>query len=166
MYTLSVACFPDAVLIGAIQGPKGANAMDLVRAATKALHGIRPHFFLIEVVRALCRKSGTQRLLGTDCRFRLKPSGFWKRQRGVRFDYRGFWVDIGGHLSDGQQWLIPLTGVCKPLEQVESKKRAMYRRRYELLDCLERDIRLVLSVSESAVRPTWATQMALDPGAA
>lgn len=146
VYTLSLAYFPDAVLVGAIQGPKGANAMGWVRAATKALHGIRPHFFLIEVVRALCRKSGMQRLVGTDCRFRLKPSGFWKRQHGVLFDYQGFWTDIGGQLGGDHRWCIPLCGVRKPLEQVESKKRAMYRRRYELLDCLERDIRLVLSV--------------------
>jgi uncharacterized protein VirK/YbjX len=145
-YALSLAYLPEAVMIGAVQGPAGEHAMDLVRSATKALHGIRPHFFLVEVLRALCRKSGMTNLVGIDPQYQLKPSSLLKRPGAIKFDYAAFWAELGGAMGTDHKWRIPLQGARKPLEEVESKKRAMYRRRYELLDGLEKDIRLVLSV--------------------
>lgn len=150
VYALSLAYLPDAVLIGAVQGPKGPQAMAWVREATKALHGIRPHFFLIEIVRALCRKSGMRTLVGTDPKYRLKPSGWHRLATEVKFDYAAFWAELGGHPGCDHRWQLPLTGPRKPLDEVESKKRAMYRRRYALLDSMEQDIRLVLSIPDSA----------------
>ena len=36
----------------------------------------------------------------------------------------------------GQYWQLPLEIARKPLEEIASKKRSMYRKRYEMLDDL------------------------------
>lgn len=134
VYSLSFAFIRDAIFIGAIQGSSSHEASELIRQATKALHGLRPPFFLIEILRSLARQWNVNRIVGVDGKFQLKASKGSNDRERVRFDYSAFWAELGGSENLEGNWDIPLLGLRKSLDEIESKKRAMYRRRFELLD--------------------------------
>lgn len=140
IYGLSFACVGDRLVIGAVQGPRGEQALAMVRDATKALHGIRPHFFLVEVLRALAAAWGMSRLVGVDPQFHITPTMFYRKREGVKFDYVSFWTELGGALDGRRDWVLPLVAQRKSMNEIESKKRAMYRRRFAMLDALRHDV--------------------------
>lgn len=149
VYSLSFACMGHALWIGAVQGPKGEGALARVRDATKALHGLRPHFFLVEVLRALAQAWGRVEVQGVDARHHPQPSGLWRRREGVKFDYAGFWRELGGVQAPSQRWRLPMAAPRKALDDIESKKRAMYRRRFAMLDAMTREIAVRFSAPTS-----------------
>lgn len=51
-------------------------------------------------------------------------------------DYDSFWLSIGGEKQDNGNFMLPLVMPRKPMEEIASKKRSEYRRRYALLDSL------------------------------
>jgi len=60
------------------------------------------------------------------------------------FNYDEFWQENQG-VYHAPYWRLPLEIERKPLEDIVSKKRSMYRKRYEMLDSLANDIRQRLS---------------------
>jgi uncharacterized protein VirK/YbjX len=60
-----------------------------------------------------------------------------KKQDKLHADYNSFWESLGGNVDDNGDYLLPLTLPRKPMEEIASKKRSEYRRRYELLDGLQ-----------------------------
>ena len=57
----------------------------------------------------------------------------------ILFNYDEFWQENQGQLN-GQYWQLPLESARKPLEEIASKKRSMYRKRYEMLDEMSKNI--------------------------
>ena len=51
-------------------------------------------------------------------------------------DYDSFWLSIGGEKQDNGNFMLPLVMPRKTIEEIASKKRSEYRRRYALLDSL------------------------------
>ncbi len=67
--------------------------------------------------------------------------------------YSSFWESLGGVPDSPALYELPLKGVRKPLEDVVSKKRAEYRRRYQLLDGLEQQFNDALGITTPATEP-------------
>ncbi|WP_022979524.1 DUF535 family protein [Ideonella sp. B508-1] len=125
------------LMLGCVQGPKlsEALALDEIRRATHAFHGLRPPHVVLAVLKVLARLAG-QQLLGVDLHVKARL-----RRRLLRssyhFDYRAFWGEQGGTLNADGHWVLPLDdGGQRLLSEVPSKKRSMYRRRNELLASL------------------------------
>lgn len=55
-----------------------------------------------------------------------------------------FWLSIGAESTAEGYFRLPMTIARKSLEEIASKKRAEYRRRYQLLDTLESSARVAL----------------------
>ncbi len=127
----------DTLLIGNVQGPSlGQDGLALIRAATHAAHGMRPAYLLLHTLRLLAAAWGVTVLLGIDPEHHVK--GRWNLRRSrLRFDYRAFWAECGATPHRSGNWSIPVIGELRPLTDVPAKRRAMYRRRYEMLAQLE-----------------------------
>ncbi|HAU8266515.1 TPA: DUF535 domain-containing protein, partial [Kluyvera intermedia] len=54
--------------------------------------------------------------------------------RHFHASYDEFWASIDGEKDNAWRWRLPLMLARKPLESIPSKKRAEYRRRFQLLD--------------------------------
>lgn len=138
------------LLIGAVQGPKmnDSAALEGIRAATHALQGLRPPHFVMAVLKCLAREGGLQ-LLGIDpavkARLRRLP---WSK--AYHFDYRGFWQEQGGTPLDSSYWQLGTSTEVRAPEDVPSKKRAMYRRRGELIAALAQQVRPFLAADAAA----------------
>ncbi|OOF58184.1 VirK/YbjX family protein [Rodentibacter myodis] len=127
---------PNKLLIASMQGPRHGNTQELVKQATKDLHGVRPMFMLMNVFRELatfwqCDLVGIPHK--SQGKYRLSA------RSKILFNYDEFWQENQGTYQ-APYWQLPLEIERKPLEEIASKKRSMYRKRYEMLDQLARDI--------------------------
>ena len=131
--------FTDAqtLLMGNVQGPSLKDeGLDRIRDVTHAAHGMRPPHLLVHTLRVLAAKWGATRLQGVDPENHVK--GRWNlRDSRLRFDYRAFWAEHEGVRDDDGNWTMPLDTALRPLEDVPTKRRAMYRRRYAMLEALQ-----------------------------
>jgi uncharacterized protein VirK/YbjX len=131
--------FTDAqtLLIGNVQGPSLKDeGLDRIRDVTHAAHGMRPPHLLVHTLRVLAAQWGATRLQGVDPENHVK--GRWNlRSSRLRFDYRAFWAEHEAARDDGGNWSLPLATAMRPLEEVPTKRRAMYRRRYAMLEALQ-----------------------------
>ena len=122
------------LVIGAMQGPNTENAQDFVREMTKRAHRFRTKNLILYMVQAVARSLGVQRILA------VSNAGYYannhlRRNRKLKTDFGAFWEEAGGtQTADERFYEIPLTLPRKTMEEVPTRKRAVYRRRFAFLD--------------------------------
>lgn len=128
------------LLVGNVQGPSlKDDGPERIRDATHAAHGMRPPHLLVHALRVLAARWGVTCLRGVDPENHVK--GKWNlRDSRLRFDYRGFWAEHEGVRGACGNWSLPLGTALRPLEEVPTKRRAMYRRRYAMLEALQQAV--------------------------
>ena len=137
----------ETLLMGNVQGPSPATCVvddrariassDVTHASPTACRD-RPHL-LVHALRLLACQWKLRRVHGIDPENHVK--GRWNlRDSRLRFDYRGFWTEQGATRESGGNWSLPLETTVRPLEEVPSKRRAMYRRRYAMFEALQQTI--------------------------
>lgn len=125
---------PNKLLIASIQGTRLDNSQQLIRTTTKALHGVRPMFMIVNLFKLMSDILGCE-LLGIAHQNQAKYR--FNDKSKLLFNYDEFWQENDGTLDTQGYWQIPLTIERKPLEDIQSKKRSMYRKRYAMLDDIE-----------------------------
>jgi uncharacterized protein VirK/YbjX len=153
------------LLMGNVQGPSlKDDGLDRIRDVTHAAHGMRPPHLLVHTLRVLAAQWGATRLCGVDPENHVK--GRWNlRASRLRFDYRAFWAEHEGARAEDGNWSLPLGTAMRPLEEVPTKRRAMYRRRYAMLEALQQAVAM-LADARHAVSSTPAAPQELDADAA
>ncbi len=128
------------VLVANVQGAsRGLDGLAISRQITQVAHGMRPPYLLMHAMKSLARSWQVESLMGIDPHHHVK--GRWNlRDSRLQFDYRSFWLDQGGVREPGGNWSLPLATTQRQLEDVPAKRRAMYRRRYTLLQGLDEAI--------------------------
>ena len=141
-FSIAFSLFRDAdgrraVLIGGLQGRNTDGALDLYRALTKDLHGLRPRDVLLDVLRMLCRAIGVERILAVSDAARHHNHRFFGGSAKLTQDYDLVWEDRDGVRLDALTYELPLDPPRRDLADIKPNKRSMYRRRYTFLDQLE-----------------------------
>ena len=126
----------DTLMLACVQGPpREIDGLGCVRQLTDAAHGLRPAHLLMFILRACARLWEIRQLIGVDEANQVK--GRWNHRATDRhFDYATFWADTSGGPSRDGNWRLPVDLPMRPIEEVATKRRAMYRRRYAMLDSL------------------------------
>jgi uncharacterized protein len=135
--------------IGAIQGRSTEGIIERYAELTKRLHGCRPRDLVLLATLSLAEAMGIKRVYAI--------SDFYRHHRHVRLfarydknvptaDYDEIWRDRGGVETVDGFFAIETAFAPRPLESIPAKKRAMYRRRYEMLAALREQ---VLAVAEA-----------------
>jgi len=124
------------LFVGSVQGGQSdgtTKVADLIRAATKNCHGLRPHFLLFDVLRTLASiwRIGEIRGIATNRQLKAQSSG--KRARAVRFSYDGYFKELGGLRALDGNWDVPADRPARSDAEIPSRKRTMYRRRAEFI---------------------------------
>jgi uncharacterized protein VirK/YbjX len=127
------------LIVGNLQGD-GRDRQALYKAFTKAMHGIRPRDFLVHTVKILAGELGCKEVLGiSDDAHR---SAHWLTRAKKVSTYDEIWLEHDGIKDDSSGFFRILPGIAKrTAEDVPSNKRALYRRRYQMLDELQLKIR-------------------------
>ncbi|QBJ76862.1 DUF535 domain-containing protein [Aquitalea sp. USM4] len=119
-------------LIGGLQGPRKEFGHECIRTATKACHGLFPKRLVLEALTVIAREMGCQQVLAVCKDSHIYSS--WRYRREFQADYDSFWLDIGAEKINTEYFRIPFPIPRKPMEEIASKKRSEYNRRYALLD--------------------------------
>lgn len=122
--------------IGCIQGhaKKDSNPS---KAAQKMLHGLRPKAFITFVVQEFCRQLGFTAVYGagdTIQAYRKKHIIHLHWLHAIQFDYNSIWAECSGLPQADGWYLLPVKPVRKCAEDIKTHKRALYKRRYSMLD--------------------------------
>ncbi len=126
-------------IIGGIQGRKKDGILDTYRDLTKKLHGQRPRDFLIEVFRMFCRYHDIGEILAVSDGYRHHRHPYFGLS-SFSTDYDDIWRDRGGQEKGDMFFQLNVAPERRELTEIKSKKRAMYRKRYALLDDIEKRI--------------------------
>lgn len=139
-----------SLLIGGLQGPRKHISNDVIRDATKAAQGLFPKRLLMEVVCILAQQCGVQVISAVGDTTHVFRSLRYRHSKGDHFfaSYSEFWQSLGGEARADGVFTLPLQMARKSLDDIASKKRAEYRRRYELLDNLTQQVLQAAGVPE------------------
>jgi hypothetical protein len=133
--TLSVIDGEPGMIIGGLQGPRRESATaDHIRAVTKAFHGLFPKRVAMEALTVLAARLGIQTVLAVGKAQHIYNS--WRYRKHFEADYDSFWLALDATPAGTDYFRIPLPIARKTMEEIASKKRAEYQRRYTLLDDL------------------------------
>ena len=120
--------------IGAMQGPNLGDAKDVIKRLTKSCHGFRTKNLILYATQAVARAMGIVRILA------VTNEGYYannhvRLDRKLKTNFSDFWRETGGwETSDPRFDELPLTEERKTMEEVPTRKRAVYRRRFALMD--------------------------------
>lgn len=154
--------------IGAIQGVATDGIQADYKELTKALHGMRPRDFLVELFRTFCRCAGVVTILAVADASRQHRSRYFGATKAEKLtlNYDEIWAERGGVQSAPDFFLLGVETPMKNLDEIPSKKRAMYRRRYEFLTWIEDRLRQALLDPTTAGTAPRVTGRALGDAAA
>ena len=128
------------LVIGAMQGPNTENAQDFVREMTKRAHRFRTKNLILYMTQAVARALGIKRMLA------VSNAGYYannhiRLDRKLKTDFGAFWEEVGGWETDDPRFYeLPLVYPRKTMEEVPTRKRAVYRRRFAFLDTVDEEI--------------------------
>ncbi|MBV6821193.1 VirK/YbjX family protein [Rahnella sp. PD12R] len=130
------------LFIGALQGPKANVDHQEIQRATKACHGLFPKRLVIEALTTLADVTGMTQLVAVGNHTHIYENPRYKKRKGMVFaDYDSFWETMEAKPGEDGYFHLPRQIAHRPLEEIASKRRSEYRRRYQLLDDLESQIR-------------------------
>jgi len=139
--------------IGGLQGPNNEEGQQLIRQATRACYGVFPKKMLLDTLRVIATRCGISALhaVGNKSHVFMRLRYFFSKKGYFVANYDEFWLSVGGTLGKHNLFSLPLTSARKNLEDVASKKRAEYRKRYALLDDVENQIMCTLGTKNPVV---------------
>jgi len=124
--------------IGAIQGNAKEETKEMVSLLTKQMHGLRPRDMIINLVKIIAANSGCIGVRAiSDHAHRSQHTATTAEKES---QYNAIWEDQQGIAKDDGFYYLSLDINKKDMEDIPSKKRSMYRKRYELLDHLESEM--------------------------
>lgn len=153
-FTLGVDTGQPLVLVGALQGSSSEGVQGVYRDITHALHGMRPRDFLMVALKLLCGELGIHRIwaVSSDCRQHNSPYFGNSHKKKVLVAYNEMWLEHGGTELDNGFFEIPALYRRKDMSEIPTRKRATYRRRYQMLDKLALDIKS--GIARHAAQPS------------
>jgi uncharacterized protein VirK/YbjX len=129
--------------VGCMQGPRGERGLQLIKDATRELHGLRPKNLMLKLLGQIAHDHGCVqlRLVGNANRAVCGAT----RQGKVHADYDALWQELDASRRADGDYQLACTAIAAPdLSLVPSKKRSEVRKRHELLAGLAAEIAAAL----------------------
>lgn len=132
------------IFISSMQGSSDHHSLNhqIIKEFTKKTGGMRPQSFLLYALTVIASVYQLKDIHA------LKTNSHLKRKR-IKTNYDTFWNDFGGESINETVYSIPLIYERKPIEDIKTNKRSMYKRRYDLLDEVGQQIQNALSAPAS-----------------
>ncbi len=137
------------LVIGSIQGGNISNIRELIKLSTKQLYGLRPQQLIVWLLLEIAKLLDIDRVTGVGFETHIKTTMSRRlRRKNIFFiDYDTVWLDYNGIKMPNKFWHIPAMKL-KAIEDVASKKRSMYRKRYAMFEKISSDIKLLLEINK------------------
>jgi uncharacterized protein VirK/YbjX len=124
----------NSMWIGALQGPNVEDSKDLIKILTKKCHAYRTKNLILYAAQAVTRALDLKKIYAVT-NFGYYANNHIRRDRKLKTSFSDFWQECGGTPTDDERFFnLPLTEYRKTYEEIPTQKRAVYRRRFALLD--------------------------------
>lgn len=118
--------------VGSLQGLRADDGEDLMRLATRELHGMRPSNFMMALLRDMAAALECGSVVLVSNRNRIVVN--YRRRKRITFDYDGLARELGGERSAGGNFsLAPRSAEGQDESEIKSSKRAAFRRRNAMI---------------------------------
>ncbi|MBR2215267.1 MAG: DUF535 domain-containing protein [Selenomonadaceae bacterium] len=130
----------SSLWIGALQGSNVANAQEIIKEATKRAFRYRTKNLAIYLTQAVARELNVKHI------YAVSNVGYYaqnhvRADRKLKTNLGAFWEEIGGRLTaDPRFYELPLTEKRKTMEEVPTRKRAVYRKRFAFQDDVDAQV--------------------------
>ena len=112
---------------------------------TKACHGYRTKNLILYMLQAMVRAMGIEKIYAVS-NYGYYANNHVRSDRKLKTNFGDFWLEAGGRETEDKRFYeLPLVEKRKTMEEVPTRKRAVYRRRFAFLDEVDAEI-------EAAVR--------------
>lgn len=131
--------------VGALQGRDLDGMLEAYKKITKALYGMRPQDFLFELFRDFCRIVGVAKIFAVSDSYRHHRSSYFAKIENFAkstLNYDRIWFERGGILDSPDFFVFDVEPQLKNMEEIPSNKRSMYRKRYKMLEVMEKRIQI------------------------
>ena len=120
--------------IGAMQGPNMANAKDVIRKVTRRCHSYRTKNFILHVTQEVAKALGMKHIYAVT-NYGYYANTHIRMEKKLKTSFSDFWEESSGHpCEDKRFYELPMTEARKTMEEIPTRKRNYYRKRYALLD--------------------------------
>ena len=140
-------CQPREIFIGGLQGNKLMNDRERIVAITRGLHGLRPKALLFAAMQSLAAVWEIGRLRATADDTHIYRH--WQGRKTIASSYDSWWLESGGQRAADGMFDLPVAFVPREMSLVKVNKRQMYRRRYQMLADITRQIGLAFKKNEA-----------------
>lgn len=126
------------MFIGGLQGAKWEIPHQEIQNATKACHGLFPKRLVMEAACLFAQRLQVEQIIAVSNETHIYRSLRYRDKEGkIHADYNAFWESVGGVCDAERHYRLPAQIARKEIAEIASKKRAEYRRRYEMLDAIQ-----------------------------
>ncbi|XBS68683.1 VirK/YbjX family protein [Acerihabitans sp. KWT182] len=134
-------------IVGGFQGANRSTPHELIKQATKSCYGLFPKRLLLESLLRIVKRLDIKRILAVSDAGHIFNSLRYRRRKKDVFmaSYDEFWDSINAIPYSTSLYDIPLTIPRKEMDDLPSKKRSEYRKRYALLDELSNSMSSLLA---------------------
>jgi len=143
-FTLGIEDGQPLIYVGALQGRNIDNVMEIYRNMTHALHGMRPRDFLMTALKFLASALQINVIWGVcteNQQHRAQYFGGTHDEKLVA-NYDEVWLEHGGIAMGNGFFSLSSKVQFKDMADIPTRKRANYRRRYNMLERLAEEINL------------------------
>jgi uncharacterized protein VirK/YbjX len=142
--------------VGAVQGVKQPEESTLYKTITKDCFGLRPRDLSISMFMILCQALDVKRIFAVQDAYRSHRHSYFGADGGskVLANYDEIWKEREATLTPDGFYELAVGSEVKDLQTVPSKKRSMYRKRYQLLTDSLAAMRSVLQTGEPVLVAT------------
>ncbi|MBA7730686.1 DUF535 domain-containing protein [Citrobacter freundii] len=133
----------STLFIGGMQG-NSQLPHETTQKATKFCHGIFPKRIVMEAICRLAERLNIENVMAVSNEQHIfRSPRYHDKNKVILSDYNAFWASVGGECDSRGYYHIPRTLARKSEAEIASKKRAEYRRRYQLLDTIHEQLSLM-----------------------
>jgi uncharacterized protein VirK/YbjX len=152
------------VYVGSVQGANVDSALAKYREIAKDLQGMRSRDFLIKAFQFLTYHLGVKKVLCVSEAQRHHRHPYFGDKGGVlHLNYDEIWQENNGVATDDGFHQLGSLPHVRPMEDIAAKNRALYRRRYALMDELLADIGLRYGPATHPAAPELASPHLFQP---
>lgn len=148
--------------IGAIQGRSLEEAADEYRLLTKLANGMRPRDLLFEAFCIMCSHISIAQVfaVSNEDRHHVHPFFGGKKVGQHTANYNEIWEDRGGVRIDRSFYQLSTAERRRAIAEIPPRKRAMYRKRYDMMDEIGRMV--CNSLEQAKTNPNFAPHEQFD----
>src|SRR5258708_263076 len=130
-----------AAYVGALQGLRSPDAVEIYRSLTHSMHGLRPRDLLVTAFRLLCSSVGVARILAISDSKRICSNSYHCPGEQVFSSFDRAWIECGGVRMDDAFFELSPCLTPRSAKDIPSRQRAHYRPRYAMIDAIALPIR-------------------------